>query len=69
MVFLCHDVNDIFLESAKMSRYAESRRMPDVLFAVFVVTWIASRLIYFPFWVIRSVYYEPIDVRPRLSMP
>ena len=23
MVFLCHDVNDIFMEGAKMARYAE----------------------------------------------
>ena len=25
MVFLCHDVNDIFLEACKMARYAEHR--------------------------------------------
>ena len=26
MVFLCHDINDIFMEGAKMARYAENRR-------------------------------------------
>ena len=25
MVFLCHDINDIFLEACKMARYAEHR--------------------------------------------
>ena len=27
MVFLCHDINDIFLEGAKMARYTEHRRV------------------------------------------
>jgi hypothetical protein len=32
MVFLCHDINDIFLESAKMARYTEHRCPPEAAF-------------------------------------
>lgn len=66
MVFLCHDINDIFMESAKMARYAEHRWLPTTLFAVFMLSWFTSRIYYFPVYVIRSVYYEPINVRPFL---
>ena len=62
MVFLCHDVNDIFMEGAKMARYAEHKWLPTALFAVFMLSWFASRIYYFPAYVIRSVYHEPIEV-------
>ena len=64
MVFLCHDVNDIFMEGAKMARYAEHKWLPTALFAVFMLSWFASRIYYFPAYVIRSVYHEPIEVSP-----
>ena len=63
MVFLCHDINDIFMEGAKMARYADHGWLPTALFAVFMLSWFASRIYYFPVYVIRSVYYEPIVVR------
>jgi ceramide synthetase len=64
MVFLCHDINDVFMEGAKMARYAEHRWLPTALFAVFMASWFGSRIYYFPAYVIRSVYYEPINVSP-----
>ena len=63
MVFLCHDVNDIFMEGAKMARYAEHKWLPTALFAVFMLSWFTSRIYYFPAYVIRSVYHEPIEVQ------
>ena len=63
MVFLCHDINDIFLEAAKMARYAQQKTAPNVLFVAFMLSWFASRIFYFPVYLIRSVYYEPIEVR------
>jgi hypothetical protein len=65
MVFLCHDINDIFMEGAKMARYADHGWLPTALFAVFMLSWFASRIYYFPVYVIRSVYYEPTEVRCR----
>eukprot|EP00884_Botryococcus_braunii_P003814 jgi/Botrbrau1/13433/Bobra.0082s0037.1 len=62
MVFLCHDVNDIFLEGAKLARYADRSIMSNVLFIAFMLSWFASRIVYFPLWVIRSVIFEPITL-------
>ncbi len=69
MVFLCHDINDIFMEGAKMARYADHKWLPTALFAVFMLSWFTSRIYYFPVYVIRSVYYEPIEVRDMPSGP
>ena len=63
MVFLCHDINDIFLEAAKMARYAQQKTAANVLFVAFMLSWFTSRIFYFPVYLIRSVYYEPIEVR------
>ncbi|CAL8465112.1 g4647 [Coccomyxa elongata] len=66
MVFLCHDINDIFMEGAKMARYAEHRWLPTALFVVFMLSWFTSRIYYFPAYVIRSVYYEPINLVAKI---
>lgn len=62
MVFLCHDINDVFMEVAKLSKYAKREDVANVLFAVFVLSWFASRMFYFPLWIIRSAWSEPITV-------
>lgn len=59
LVFLAHDVNDIFLESAKLARYARRPVAPTALFVAFAVSWVISRLIYFPLVVIRSAAIQP----------
>lgn len=66
MVFLLHDINDVFMECAKMARYTDAKVAPNVIFGIFTVTWILTRLVYFPVYVLRSVWSEPIDVRPTL---
>ena len=63
MVFLCHDVNDIFLEGTKAARYAKNELLTNGLMGVFVLTWFSSRMYYFPAYVIRSVWNEPLEVR------
>jgi ceramide synthetase len=45
------------------------RWLPTALFVVFMLSWFTSRIYYFPAHVIRSVYYEPINVRARLLLP
>ena len=59
-VFLCHDVNDVFLELAKLSRYARRPVAPTALFAAFAASWAVSRLLYFPLVVIASVAVHPV---------
>ena len=47
------------MQSAKMSRYANVPAIySDCIFVIFMLTWIASRCIYFPFFIIRSTLFE-----------
>lgn len=62
MVFLVHDINDIFMEAAKMARYAGRSTLCTSLFVTFMLTWFASRIYYFPAYIIRSTLTEPITV-------
>lgn len=62
MVFLCHDINDVFMETAKMCKYARREALANLLFALFVVSWFLSRMFYFPLWIIRSAWSEPNSV-------
>ena len=61
-MFLVHDVNDIFMEAAKMARYAGKQTLCTVLFVTFMLTWFASRIYYLPAYIIRSCLTEPITV-------
>lgn len=62
MVFLVHDINDIFMEAAKMARYAGRSTLCTSLFVIFMLTWFASRIYYFPAYIIRSTLTEPIEL-------
>ncbi|CAD5226312.1 unnamed protein product [Bursaphelenchus xylophilus] len=66
LILISHDLNDIFLELCKLVRYR--RRYPNLsngLFVVFLISWIASRLIYFPIFVV----YTGIVEGPALIQP
>jgi len=67
-VFLAHDINDIFLESAKMTRYAGARHAPDILFVAFMLSWIASRCLYFPLVIIRATLFGVRDVARKINV-
>nr|UEK51526.1 ceramide synthase 6 [Parasacculina yatsui] len=58
LVLLVHDVSDIFLLGAKMLKYASLQTLCDITFAVFVVIWIVTRLVIFPFWIVYSTSYD-----------
>ncbi|KAL3687661.1 hypothetical protein R1sor_013970 [Riccia sorocarpa] len=61
MVLALHDISDIFLESAKLCKYSGSELGASVLFGLFALSWLLLRLIYFPFWIIRSTSFELIS--------
>ncbi|KAL1123364.1 hypothetical protein AAG570_002449 [Ranatra chinensis] len=54
LVLLVHDCADIFLEAAKMAKYAKYQKVCDTLFAIFTILWIVTRLGIFPFWILYS---------------
>lgn len=48
LVLVSHDVNDIILEGGKLLKYLKKETVCDVLFAFFLLSWLLTRLIYFP---------------------
>ncbi|KAJ4965041.1 hypothetical protein NE237_016890 [Protea cynaroides] len=62
IVLALHDASDVFLESAKISKYSEKEFAASLLFGLFVLSWLMLRLIFFPFWVIKSSSYDLIEV-------
>ncbi|KAJ7528595.1 hypothetical protein O6H91_15G009500 [Diphasiastrum complanatum] len=61
IVVALHDVTDVLLESAKLCKYAGREVEASFLFAVFALSWLLLRLIYFPFWIIWSTSVEVIN--------
>jgi len=69
LVLCSHDVNDLFLEIGKTFVYREKKTMTNIWFGVIIISWVALRLVLFPFVIIRSTIYEsiehiPVDIFP-----
>ncbi len=58
LVIWVHDCADVFLESAKMFKYVGLEKISDLLFYSFAVSWVVTRLGYFPTWIIYSITVE-----------
>lgn len=56
IILALHDATDVFMEIAKMSRYSGYESISSIFFVGFVLAWTILRIIYFPFWVIRSTW-------------
>ncbi|CAN6447936.1 unnamed protein product [Victoria cruziana] len=54
VVLALHDASDVFLEIGKMSKYTGAEAAASFSFILFVLSWIILRLVYYPFWIIRS---------------
>lgn len=71
LILILHDVADVFMEAAKICKYARWQRACDALFAFFVVVWSVSRLFIFPFYILKSLIFESklhFDTYPALNM-
>ncbi|MBA0755113.1 hypothetical protein Gogos_021063, partial [Gossypium gossypioides] len=53
-----HEGSDVFLETAKMSKYSGLEWLASVAFVLFALSWTILRVSLFPFWIIRSTTYE-----------
>ncbi|TMX03134.1 hypothetical protein EJD97_018129 [Solanum chilense] len=62
VILALHDGSDVFLEAAKVFKYSEKELGASVLFGCFAVSWFPLRLVFFPFWVIRSSSYYLCEV-------
>lgn len=65
LIMLLHDISDIFLEGAKLARYSRKATLALVTFAVFFISWVLLRMLYFPLFIIRSTLSEPIVLVSR----
>uniref|UniRef100_A0A6M2DJD1 Protein transporter n=1 Tax=Xenopsylla cheopis TaxID=163159 RepID=A0A6M2DJD1_XENCH len=54
LVLLVHDCADIFLEAAKITKYANYQKLCDCIFGFFTIIWIITRLGVYPFWIMYS---------------
>ncbi|ODM90846.1 Ceramide synthase 6, partial [Orchesella cincta] len=57
-ILILHDCADIFLEGMKMSLYANKDRLGERIFAVFILIWVVTRLVIYPFYVLHSFIFE-----------
>lgn len=61
VILALHDASDVFLESAKIFKYAGKELAASLFFASFALSWLLLRLIFFPFWIIRASSYYLIE--------
>lgn len=64
LVLLVHDCADIFLEAAKFLKYANLQKACDIVFGVFTILWIVTRLGLFP----RIIYSTTVEAPSILPM-
>uniref|UniRef100_A0A8C3RRS0 Ceramide synthase 6 n=1 Tax=Chelydra serpentina TaxID=8475 RepID=A0A8C3RRS0_CHESE len=56
---LClHDSADILLEAAKMANYCKCQKLSDLLFLMFAIVFIISRLGIYPLWILNTMLFE-----------
>lgn len=61
VILALHDTSDVFLEAAKVSKYAGKEMVASLFFACFAISWLLLRLIFFPFWIIKTSSYYSIE--------
>jgi sphingoid base N-palmitoyltransferase len=64
LVLLVHDCADILLEAAKFLKYANLQKACDIVFGVFTITWIVTRLVLYP----RIIYSTSVEAPTILPM-
>lgn len=67
IIMLLHDVTDVFLESSKVLHYANWDTTTTIGFVLFALVFYSTRLVYYPFWVLYTVYYSPDYCGPYKS--
>lgn len=60
VVLALHDASDVFMETGKMSKYSGAETIASIAFVLFVLCFTIMRIIYYPFWILRSTSYEVV---------
>lgn len=62
VLLILHDISDVLFEIAKQLIYRRRETDANIVFALWVLSWIITRLIYFPLHVIRGAVWGTISV-------
>jgi len=60
LIVIVHDIADVFFEAAKQLIYHKRETEANVVFGVWVLSWIITRLVYFPLYIIRAVVWVSV---------
>lgn len=60
MVMLIHDISDIFLEGAKLARYADHEQLALNLFVAFALSWVILRVVIYPYMIVFRMMVDPV---------
>eukprot|EP01026_Neomeris_dumetosa_P026642 TRINITY_DN2172_c1_g1_i1.p3 TRINITY_DN2172_c1_g1~~TRINITY_DN2172_c1_g1_i1.p3 ORF type:complete len:171 (-),score=12.20 TRINITY_DN2172_c1_g1_i1:100-612(-) len=60
VILLLHDIDDVWLELAKLCRYCDIEILTNVFFGVFTLFWFATRVFFFPNNIIRATLFESL---------
>ncbi|XP_055357925.1 ceramide synthase 6-like [Paramacrobiotus metropolitanus] len=63
MVLVIHDAVDFWLEGAKLAKYARKAKLSSVLFVLFALVWVLTRLFAYPYRVLRFTLPCPMGER------
>lgn len=64
LTLFVHEFVDIFLDLAKVLKYLGYQKLCDVVFIIFTVLWMVTRLGVYPFWIIRSAIWDFKEIAP-----
>lgn len=64
LVLLLHDCADVFLEGAKMAKYANYQKICDCVFGLFTILWLVTRMGIYPFYIIWSTLIRAPTLLP-----
>lgn len=68
-VLVVHDAADSLLAAAKMSKYCGKERLAELIYYVFILVWISTRLVIFPYMLLYSTDVEIFEVdEPMIAL-
>ena len=62
VIMLIHDCTDVLMETAKLFEYQQLSILANTFFVLFLVAWLALRMIAFPAWIMWSTIFEVVQV-------
>lgn len=64
LILIVHDCADVLLEAAKTMNYAKLQKACDILFGLFTIAWIVTRLMMFPRIIYACIFQTQLPSFP-----